>query len=109
MQAFRYRRFAALVTLRCVRWYSKYTISHRQLAERGAEVDPSTIWRLVQRHAPRLEKETRWYQGYSDLAWRVDETCIRVEGESKWLSRAIDREGRTIDFMLTDRRDSKVA
>jgi transposase, IS6 family len=39
-----------------------------------AEVDPSTIWRWVQRHAPRLEKETRWHQGYSDLAWRVDET-----------------------------------
>jgi transposase, IS6 family len=78
MQAFRYRRFAALVTLRCVRWYSKYTISHRQLAEeiaeRGAEVDPSTIWRWVQRYAPQLEKETRWHQGYSDLAWRVDET-----------------------------------
>jgi transposase-like protein len=113
MQAFRYRRFAALVILQCVRWYAKYAVSYRQLAEmmaeRGVEVDPSTIWRWVQRYAPELEKEIRWYQGYSGPAWRVDETCIRVKGAWKWLFRAIDREGRTIDFMLTDRRNSKAA
>jgi IS6 family transposase len=88
MQAFRYRRFAALVILQCVRWYSKYAISYRQLAEmmaeRGVEVDASTIWRWVQRYAPQLEKEIRWYQGYSGPAWRVDETCVRVKGEWKW-------------------------
>ena len=113
MQAFRYRRFAALVILQCVRWYSKYTLSYRQLAEmmaeRGVSVDASTIWRWVQRYAPQLEKEIRWYQGYSGPAWRVDETCIRVKGVWKWLFRAIDREGRTIDFMLTDRRNSTAA
>ena len=66
MRAFRYRRFAALVILQCVRWYSKYTVSYRQLAEmmaeRGVEVDASTIWRWVQRYAPQLEREIRWYQ-----------------------------------------------
>ena len=61
----------------------------------------------MQRYAPQLEKETRWHQGYSDpgLAGRRD--LIRVEGEWEWLSRAIDREGRAIDFMLTDRRNGK--
>jgi transposase, IS6 family len=75
MQAFRYRRFAALVILQCLRWYSKYMVSYRQLAERGVSVDASTIWRWVQRYAPQL----------SNPAWRVDETCIRVKGEWKWL------------------------
>ena len=79
------------------------------MAERGVEVDASTIWRWVQRYAPQLEKEIRWYQGYSWPAWRVDETCIRVKGAWKWLFRAIERAGRTIDFMLTDRRNSKAA
>jgi IS6 family transposase len=37
MQAFRYRRFAALVILQCVRWYAKYAVSYRQLAEMMAE------------------------------------------------------------------------
>jgi transposase-like protein len=49
MNAFKLRRFHALVILQCVRWYSKYTISYRQLeemmAERGVAVDHTTIWR----------------------------------------------------------------
>jgi transposase, IS6 family len=57
-----------------VRWYSKYTISYRQLeemmAERGVVVDHTTIWRWIQRYAPQLEKEVRWYQGYTGGSWR---------------------------------------
>lgn len=65
------------------------------MVERGVTVDASTIWRWMQRYAPQLEKEIRWYQGYSGPAWQNDETCIRVKGVWKWLFRAIDREGRT--------------
>jgi transposase, IS6 family len=113
MNAFKLRRFHALVILQCVRWYSKYTISYRQLeemmAERGVVVDHTTIWRWIQHYAPRLEKEIRWYQGYTGGSWRVDETCIRVRGEWKWLFRAIDKHGRTVDFLLTHRRNAKAA
>jgi transposase, IS6 family len=59
MNAFKLRRFHALVILQCVRWYSRYTISYRQLeemmAERGVAVDHTTIWRWIQRYAPQLE------------------------------------------------------
>jgi DDE domain len=41
------------------------------------------------------------------LWWRVDETCIRVNGDWKWLFRAGDKQGRTIDFLLTHRRNAK--
>ncbi len=113
MNAFKLRRFHALVILQCVRWYSKYTISYRQLeemmAERGVVVDHTTIWRWIQCYAPQLEKEVRWYQGYTGGSWRVDETCIRVNGEWKWLFRAVDRQGRTVDFLLTHRRNAKAA
>ena len=51
MNAFKLRRFHALVILQCVRWYCKYTISYRQLeemmAERGVAVDHTTIWRWI--------------------------------------------------------------
>jgi transposase, IS6 family len=113
MSAFKLRRFHALVILQCVRWYCKYTISYRQLeemmVERGVVVDHTTIWRWIQRYAPQLEKEVRWYQGYTGGSWRVDETCIRVNGEWKWLFRAVDKQGRTIDFLLTHRRNAKAA
>jgi transposase, IS6 family len=37
MDAFKLRRFHALVILQCIRWYCKYTISYRQLEEMMAE------------------------------------------------------------------------
>ena len=73
MNAFKLRRFHAVVILQCVRWYCKYAISYRQLeemmAERGVMVDHTTIWRWIQHYAPRLEKEIRWYQGHTSGSW----------------------------------------
>ncbi len=107
------RRFPIEIILLCVRWYCKYGISYRDLAEmmaeRGIEVDPSTLFRWVQRYAPELEKRVRWYQGYRSGSWRVDETYIRVGGTWKYLFRAVDKPGRLIDFMLSDRRNTRAA
>jgi IS6 family transposase len=73
------------------------------------EVDASTIFRWVQCYAPELEKRTRWYRGYRSGSWRVDETYVRVGGQWKYLFRAIDKQGRLIDFMLRDRRNTRAA
>jgi hypothetical protein len=63
---FKRRRFPVEIILVCVRWYCKYRITYRDLAEmmqeRGVEVDSSTIFRWVQRYEPELEKRIRWYQ-----------------------------------------------
>ena len=113
MSIFKRRRFPVEIILICVRWYCKYGITYRDLAEmmqeRGVEVDASTIFRWVQRYAPELEKRVRWYQGYRSGSWRVDETYVRVGGEWKYLFRAVDKQGRLIDFMLLDRRNTRAA
>ena len=41
--------------------------------------------------------------------WRLDETEIKVKGEARYLYRAVDKEGNTIDFLLTAKRDRKAA
>jgi hypothetical protein len=69
-------------------------------------VDPSTIVRWVHRYAPELEKRVRWYQGYRVSSWRVDETYVKVGSKWKYLPRAVDKHGRLIDFMLSDRRNT---
>jgi transposase-like protein len=96
-----------------VRWYCKYGISYRDLAEImqecGVAVDPSTIFRWVQRYAPEIEKRTRLYQGPRSGSWRVDETYVRVGGKWKYLFRAIDKHGQLIDFMLSDSRNTRAA
>jgi len=110
---FKRRRFPVEIILLCVRWYCKYGISYRDLAEmmseRGVSVSPSTIFRWVQRYAPELEKRTRLYQGPRSGSWRVDETYVRVGGRWKYLFRAVDKHGRLIAFMLSDRRNTNAA
>ena len=111
MSIFMRSRFPVEIILLCVRWYCKYGITCRDLAEmmqeRGVEVDASTIFRWVQRY--ELEKRVRWYQGYRSGSWRVDETYVRVGGQWKYLFRVIDKHGQLIDFMLLDRRNTRAA
>jgi transposase-like protein len=113
LSIFKRRRFPVEIILLCVRWYCKYGISYRNLAEmmqeRGVEVDPSTIFRWVQRYAPEIEKRVRRYQGPRSGSWRVDETYVRVGGRWKYLFRAVDKHGQLIDLMLSDRRNTKAA
>jgi len=41
--------------------------------------------------------------------WRLDETYIKVKGQWKYFYRAVDKQGNTIDFLLTTKRDKKAA
>jgi len=79
------------------------------MQERGVEVDPSAIMRWVHRDAPELEKRVRAYQGYGSTSWRVDETYVKVGGGWKYLFRAVDKHGVLIDFLLSDRRNTRTA
>jgi transposase-like protein len=113
LSIFKRRRFPVAIILLCVRWYCKYGISYRDLAEmmseRGVSVNPSTIFRWVQRYAPELEKRVRPYQGHHSGSWRVDETYVRVGGGWKYLFRAVDKHGRLIASMLAGGRDTGAA
>ena len=107
MNPFKGRHFQRDIILWAVRWYCKYGISYRELqemlAERGVNVDHSTIYRWVQRYAPEMEKRLRWYwRNPSDLCpWHMDETYVKVNGRWAYLYRAVDSRGRTVDFYLS--------
>ncbi|MEN1933977.1 IS6-like element IS26 family transposase [Escherichia coli] len=115
MNPFKGRHFQRDIILWAVRWYCKYGISYRELqemlAERGVNVDHSTIYRWVQRYAPEMEKRLRWYwRNPSDLCpWHMDETYVKVNGRWAYLYRAVDSRGRTVDFYISSRRNSKAA
>ena len=79
------------------------------MAERGVEVDASCIWRWVQAYAPELNKRCRPYLKPVNKSYRIDETYIKVKGEDKYLYRALDSTGQTIDFLLTAKRDMAAA
>ena len=75
----------------------------------GVEVDASCIWRWVQAYAPELNKRCRPHLKPTNKSYRIDETYINVKGEDKYLYRALDSTGQTIDFLLTAKRDTAAA
>ncbi len=110
---FKWRHFLPEIILLCVRWYLRYPLSYRNLeemmAERGLSVAHTTIYRWVVAYAPQINKRCRKHLRPTNDSWKVDETYIKVNGESKYLYRAIDSEGQTIDFLLTAKRDAVAA
>jgi len=110
---FKWCHFLPEIILLNVRWYCRYPLSYRNLeemmAERGVEVDHSTINRWVLKFAPELDKRLRPHLSETNDSWRVDETYIEIKGEWKYLYRAVDSAGNTLDFMLSAKRDGKAA
>jgi IS6 family transposase len=79
------------------------------MRERGLDVDHSTIFRWVQRYAPEINKRIRQHLKMGGTSYRVDETYIKVGKSCKYLYRAVDKEGQTIEFMLSAKRDVSAA
>jgi transposase, IS6 family len=107
------RHYESDIILLCVRWYLRYSLSYRDLEEmmneRGLAVDHTTIYRWVQSYSPELEKRIRPHLRLTNDSYRVDETYIKVKGAWKYLYRALDSTGQTIDFMLSAKKDTKAA
>jgi transposase-like protein len=75
------------------------------MRERGLSVDHTTVWRWVQRYAPEINKRMRPHLKMSGTSYRLDETYVKVGKEWKYLYRAVDSAGNTIEFMPSARRD----
>jgi transposase-like protein len=101
------------VILLCVRWYVAYPLSLRHLeemmAERGVEVDHSSVHRWVIKLVPLFEKAFRRHKRPVGKSWRMDETYVKVRGQWKYLYRAVDKAGNTVDFLLRAHRDKAAA
>jgi IS6 family transposase len=110
---FKWRHYAPDVILLRVRWYCRYQLSYRDvkemMRERGLDVDHSTVFRWVQRYAPEINNRIRPHLKMSGTSYRVDETYIKVGKTCKYLYRSVDKQGQTIEFMLSAKRDASAA
>jgi transposase-like protein len=101
------------VILLYVRWYLAYNLSLRNLeemmAERGISVDHATIHRWIVRCSPELLKRFNARKRAVTARWHVDETYIRVGGQWRYLYRAIDSHGGTVEFWFRERRNLAAA
>jgi hypothetical protein len=80
------------------------------MAERRVVPADPTILRWVQGYVSEFEK--RWERQTllsGRDSWRVDETYIKTKGQWVYPFRAVGKVGRTIDFLLSKRRDRAAA
>ena len=113
MNRLKWRHFQRDIILLNVRWYLAYPMSYRNLAEmnedRGLNVEHTTIYRWVQAYSPKLEENFQKRKRPVATSWRMDETYIKVRGKWVYLYRAVDKEGMTVDYRLSSRRDLHAA
>jgi len=111
--SFKGAHFPQEIILTCIRWYVAYPLSTRHveelMRERGVPVDHATINRWVIKYSPQLEEAFHPRKRPVGRSWRLDETYIRVKGKWRYLYRAVDKSGQTIDFLLTEHRDTEAA
>src|SRR5262245_6758661 len=110
---FKGAHFPRDIILMGIRWYVAYPLRDRHveelMEERGVLLDHATIQRWVVKYSPLLEKTFHRRKRPVGRRWRLDETSIRVKGEWRYLYRAVDTSGQTIDFLLTEHRDTEAA
>ena len=86
----------------------RYGILYRDLekimAERGVEIDHATLNRWVVRLSPLIAANAQARKRKTAPSWRMDETYIKVQGKWTYLYRAVDRDGKTLGLMLSERR-----
>jgi transposase-like protein len=111
--SFKGAHFPQEIILTAVRWYVAYPLSTRHveelMRERGVHVDHATVNRWVIKYSPQLEEAFHRRKRPVQVSWRMDETYIKIKGAWHYLYRAVDKQGQTIDFLLTEHRDTEAA
>ncbi len=111
--SFKGAHFPRDVILHAVFFYLRYSVSYRDLeeilAERGVNVDHATLNRWIVKYAPLVADRARRQKRCCGRSWRMDETYVRVKGVWVYLYRAVDKHGKTLDFLLSERRNKAAA
>ncbi|SMF75125.1 Transposase (or an inactivated derivative) [Priestia filamentosa] len=110
---FKWKYYQPDMVLLTVRWYLRFNLSFRDLVEmmeeRGLFIAHTTIMRWVHQYGPELDERVRRHIETTNDSWGVIETYVKVKGQWMYLYRAVDSEGNTIDFHLSESRDKQAA
>jgi putative transposase len=114
MVDFKGARYPKSVIVSAVFFYVRYPVSYRDdleeiMEDRGVDVDHATLNRWVVKYSPLIAAKAQAKKRPMAISWRMDETYIKVRGKWMYHYRAVDRNGRTLDFLLSEHRDKAAA
>src|SRR5471030_881286 len=101
-----------------VMMYVKYPLSLRNvedlLAERGIDICHETVRFWWNRFGPMFAGEIRrkrvqHMRAYTHWRWHLDEVYVKINGEMRYLWRAVDNEGEVLESFVTKERDKAAA
>jgi len=114
---FRYFNSSPEIIRLTVMMYIRYPLSLRQvedmLFERGIDICHETVRFWWNRFGPMFAAEIRkrrvQHHSYSNWRWHLDEVFVRINGETRYLWRAVDHEGEVLEVFATKRRNRAAA
>ena len=106
-------RFPPEIISHAVWLYHRYCLSFRDvedlLAERGIIVSYETVRQWCRKFGPDYARRLRRRQGRLGDTWFLDEVFVTINGERRYLWRAVDQDGDVIDILVQRRRDGSAA
>jgi len=105
---YKHHRYSDIIIQQAIYFKFRFSLSYRDIEElmaiRGVKVDHSTIQRWVFKFSKEIERNMNIRKKQVTDSWRLDEIYIKVGGKDRYLYRAVDKQGNTVDFLLTKRR-----
>jgi putative transposase len=93
--------------------YHRFPLSLREVEElmlqRGVIVSYETIRRWCAKFAQSYANGLRRRRPRTGDKWHLDEVFIKINGEQKYLWRAVDQDGNVLDILVQNRRDKAAA
>ncbi|MFB7225760.1 IS6 family transposase [Streptomyces sp. NPDC056227] len=97
----------------CVWLYFRFPLSFREVEElmlqRGVAVSHETVRRWCAKSGQDYANALRRRRPRPRDKWHLDEVFIKINGERKYLWRAVDQDGDVLDILVQDRPDKAAA
>ncbi|MFF1350756.1 IS6 family transposase [Streptomyces sp. NPDC058322] len=106
-------RYPVEIIAHCVWLYFRFPLSYREVEElmlqRGVFVSHETVRRWCAKFGQAYANGLRRWQPQPGDKWHLDELFIKINGELKYLWRAVDQDGNVLDILVQGRRDKAAA
>lgn len=106
-------RYPVEIISHCVCLYFRFPLSFREveelLLERGIVVSYETVRRWCVKFGQQYANALRRRQPRPGDKWHLDEVFVKINGEQKYLWRAVDQDDNVLDILVQNRRDTAAA